>query len=624
MMSWQEKDRQLRSLKQKTKNEVNRSMDDIKEFTTEKCSLLPMGSGREGNDLHFSINTTEKIDKIMLFQKGTKKAAGYAVVDESKHFGNLYALKVKNGGRYDYALMSGERYVRDEYAKIVNRYRIGEDAEILETYTAYESNFDWEDDRQVFHPFEDTVMYRLHVKGFTKHASSKVENKGCYGGIVEKIPYLKELGVNSVELMPAYEYEDYIASGSAKGKKNYWGYGSANYFAPKASFSKKGKGTQVTEFKQMVKELHKNDMEVIMEFHFVDGMSPFTIIDVLRFWVLEYHIDGIHVNFNVAPLNMIKSDPVISMVKILCNYDSGESLESYNLYQGNKRFAILDEGFLANQRRFIKSDDGQVPGMMEQIRKIPSSYATIHYLSNHNTMSLMDAVSYDGKHNEANGEHNTDGSDYNFSWNCGIEGVSRKKKVQEMRKQQIKNAITLLMLSQGTPMIYAGDEMGKSCKGNNNPYCQDNEISWLNWNDLKSNQEIFEYMKQMIIFRKENKVLHQNQEPRQMDTLSCGWPDLSYHGYEPWKVDISYNSRCFAFMYYGEYGNLKDADIYVACNMNWDRRTFAVPYVDKKRVWKLHTATSKGMDETVVERMITVEPRSICVLVSETPEDKKD
>lgn len=583
-----------------------------------------MGSGREGNDLHFSINTTEKIDKIVLYHRGTKKIAGYAAVDEDKHFGNLYALTVKNGAKYDYAIMSGEKYIRDEYAKAVNRYPLGEEQEMLETYSTYVSDFDWEDDKQVFHAYEDTILYRLHVKGFTRHASSKVENKGCYAGIAEKIPYLKELGVTSVELMPAYEYDDYIASGSAKGRKNYWGYGSANYFAPKASFSKKGKGSQIQEFKQMVKELHKNDMEVIMEFHFVEGMSPHTIIDVLRFWVLEYHIDGIHVNFNVAPLNMIKSDPVISMVKILCNYDSGENLEHYNLYKGNKRFAIMDDSFLAHERRFIKSDDGQVSNMMEQIRKIPQEYATIQYLSNHNTMSLMDAVSYDGKHNDDNGERNTDGSDYNFSWNCGVEGPSRKKKVLEMRRQQIKNAITLLLLSQGTPMIYAGDEMGKSCRGNNNPYCQDNEISWLNWNDLKTNQEIFEFMKQMIAFRKENKVLHMDREPRQMDTKSCGWPDLSYHGCEPWKVDISYNSRHFAFMYYGEYGNAGDKDIYVACNMNWDRRTFAVPYVDKKKAWKVYLTTNRQTETADVERMITLEPRSICILVSVPQKTKKD
>ena len=231
-------------------------------------------------------------------------------------------------------------------------------------------------------------------------------------------------------------------------------------------------------------------------------------------------------------------------------------------------------------------------------------------------MSLMDAVSYEVKHNEDNGEKNRDGSDYNFSWNCGVEGASRKRKVVELRRQQIKNAISILMLSQGTPMIYAGDEMGKTRKGNNNPYCQDNEINWLNWNDLKSNHEIFEYTKQMIAFRKENKVLHQTEEPKMMDTISCGYPDLSYHGEEPWRADVSYHSRSFAFMYTGNYGKNKDQDIYVVCNMNWDKRKFAVPSVKKKK-WTVFAVTDKNMKLEKVERMIEVTPRTICILVTE-------
>lgn len=589
---------------------------EMREFKTEKCGLLPMGSGLDGNDLHFSINTREKIDKIMLFLHGSRKPAGFAVIDEDKHFGNLYAFKVKNAARYDYALMAGDKYVRDEYAKAVNRYPVEGKDEYLETYSTYVDDFDWGDDNRVFCPFEDSVIYRLHVRGFTKHFSSRVENRGCFAGVAEKIPYLRELGVTSVELMPAYEFDGIIPEGRAKGTVNYWGYGSANYFAPKASFSRHGRGSQINEFKSMVKEFHKNNMEVIMEFHFVEGMSPHTIMDALRFWVLEYHIDGIHANFNVAPLNMIKSDPVISMVKIISNYDTGENIDHYNMFQGSRRFAVMNDGFMACERRFIKSDDDQVGNMMINVRKNPDSYALINYLSNHNTMSLMDAVSYDRKYNEANGEKNSDGSDYNFSWNCGVEGPSRKKKVIELRRQQIKNAICILMLSQGTPMIYAGDEMGKSCRGNNNPYCQDNEISWLNWNDLKTNSEIFEFMKKMVEFRKNNKVLHQPAEPKMMDYLSCGCPDLSYHGIEPWRVDNSYNSKSFSYMYHGSYGKKGDPDIYVAYNMNWDKRQFAIPYIDKRKKWSVFCVTEKGSTVETAERMITVSPRTACVLVS--------
>ncbi len=595
---------------------------ELREFQTEKCGLLPMGSDVEGNHLHFSINTKEKLDKVVLFRRGSKEPAGYAVIEEEKHFGNLYAFRVKNAAGYDYALMSGEHYIRDEYAKVVNHYKL-EDGSYLETYSPYVSDFDWENDERIFYPFEESVFYRLHVRGFTRHTSSKVQNKGCYEGIVEKIPYLKELGITTVELMPAYEFDEEIQEGRAKGNKNYWGYGSANYFAPKASFSKKGKGTQVNEFKHMVKELHRNGLEVVMEFHFVEGMSPHTIMDALRFWVMEYHIDGIHANFNVAPLNMIKSDPIISMVKIINNYDTGENITGYHMYEGKRRFAVVNDRFMIHERRFIKSDDDQVGAMMELVRNQPEQYALLNYLSNHNTMSLMDSVSYERKHNEANGEGNRDGSDYNYSWNCGFEGPSRKKKTVEARKQQIRNAISLLMLSQGTPVLYAGDEMGKSCKGNNNPYCQDNEISWLNWNDLKTNRDIYDYMKEMIAFRKANQVLHMAEEPKMMDTISCGYPDLSYHGEEPWKIDVFYNSRSFAFMYNGHYGKEGDPDIYVACNMNWDSRSFAIPYVDKKKVWTIYISTDKQMQGKNTERMIEVPPRTICILVSAVSEEQE-
>lgn len=417
--------------------------------------------------------------------------------------------------------------------------------------------------------------------------------------------------------MPAYEFDTVISEGMGRGVQNYWGYNTACYFAPKASFTRHGKGSQINEFKSMVKELHKNNIEVIMEFHFTEGMSPHTIIDVLRFWVLEYHIDGIHANFNVAPLNMIKSDPVISMVKLISNYDTGENIDSWHMFKGHKRFAVANDGFMNCERRFIKSDDNQVSDMMINVRSNPNQYALINYLSNHNTMSLMDSVSYERKHNEANGENNNDGSNYNFSWNCGVEGPSRRKKIVELRRQQIKNAICLLMLSQGTPMLYAGDEMGKSCKGNNNPYCQDNEITWLNWNDLKTNHEIFEFMKTMIKFRKKNRVLHQPEEPKMIDYKCLGCPDLSYHGAEPWRVDQSYNSRSFAYMYHGGYGNRGDHDIYIACNMNWDERQFAIPYTDKRKTWKIFFITDKSIQKQTVQRIITVPQRTVCVLINE-------
>ena len=237
-------------------------------------------------------------------------------------------------------------------------------------------------------------------------------------------------------------------------------------------------------------------------------------------------------------------------------------------------------------------------------------------------LTLYDAVSYDKKYNQANGENNRDGAVYNYSWNCGAEGDTRKRKINELRKHQIKNALSLVLLSQGVPMIYAGDEMCNSQKGNNNPYCLDNEISWTNWNTTAMAKEILDFTKKLIQFRKQHKILHLSSEPRLMDYKSYGLPDMSYHGSKAWYADFSHFNRHFSVMYCGKYatidGKEDEADLFIAYNMFWEMIKFGIPSARNKRQWKVVFATDSGFKEPSdgIERMLQVPPRSIVVLMA--------
>lgn len=466
------------------------------------------------------------------------------------------------------------------------------------------------------------------------HKSSKVRNKGTFAGIIEKIPYLKELGITTVELMPAYEFDEvirkthdkntelnnretvYHRSLNTKEKTNFFGYGNAHYFAPKGAYSVKGSATAISEFKTLVKELHKNKMELIMEFYFVRDTLPQLINDCIRYWVMEYHIDGIKVNLDMADVKYLKSDPLLSDIKIIGDrWDIISEAKEYDPAFGEQRhIAVCHEGFMVAARRFIKSDENQVYEMSARMSDNDNAGSIINYIANHNSFTLYDTVSYERKHNEANGEGNNDGAEYNYSWNCGIEGATKKKKIVDLRKKQMKNAIALLFLSQGTPMIFSGDEMAQTRNGNNNPYCQDNELSYINWSKTRIGTEIYDFATEMISYRKSHKILHMSSKLRLMDYKSVGCPDLSLHGTLPWRIDYHHVNRTFALLYDEKYAR-GTGKIYIACNMYWENQEFNIPLGDKKSVWKVDITTSKDSEEQLVNnRTIVVPPRSIVVL----------
>ena len=606
---------------------------DLNKIKVYRGNPLMMGATVIGDTVNFAI--TARLGskcELVLYEKGKNNEAARIPFENAQVIGNVFAMSIEglDYKKYDYNFSIDGKIVTDAYAKALSG---KEKWGIVPTDirgSIVSSEFDWQNDAPLRRPYDETIIYRLHVRGFTKHVSSKAKHKGTYLGIVDKIPYLKELGITMIELMPAYEFnemESHVAT-SMKGQfsienpvLNYWGYTSGYAFAPKASYAYATKpGSEVEEFKYMVRELHRNGIEVSMEYFFPEGTNPTLILDALQYWVMDYHIDGIHANCEKAVMKMIQTDNLLSTTKIF-TYNFATDTDFYANVE-NKNLANFNDDFMVSARKFIKGDEDMLNTISYKIKANPPAVAVVNYVANHNTFTLYDAVSYDKKYNQANGENNRDGAVYNYSWNCGAEGDTRKRKINELRKHQIKNALSLVLLSQGVPMIYAGDEMCNSQKGNNNPYCLDNEISWTNWNTTAMAKEILDFTKKLIQFRKQHKILHLSSEPRLMDYKSYGLPDMSYHGSKAWYADFSHFNRHFSVMYCGKYatvdGKEDEADLFIAYNMFWEMIKFGIPSARNKKQWKVVFATDSGFKEPSdgIERMLQVPPRSIVVLMA--------
>ena len=485
----------------------NKLLENIKVY---RGNPLLMGVTVIGDEVNFAITAKYGSNcQVVLYEKGKDEEVARIPFENAQVIGNVYAMSVSglDYSKYYYNFSVDGEIVTDEYAKALSgKKNWGKACDNLKGIIIND-DYDWQQDAPLNIPFDETILYRMHVRGFTKHATSKVKHKGTYLGIVEKIPYLKELGINMIELMPAYEFNE-IKKENATSMKgqfaiespvlNYWGYTDGYAFAPKASFAwTNTPGGEVEEFKYLVRELHKNGIEISMEFFFPQGTNPKLILDCLHYWVMEYHIDGIHANCEEAVMRMVETDNLLCTTKIF-TYSFSNNTDFYGRKSEIRNIANFNDDFMVCARRFIKGDEDMLNTMAYKITANPPGVAVVNYVANHNTFTLYDTVSYDRKYNEANGENNRDGAVYNYSWNCGAEGDTRKRKIMDLRKRQIKNALCLVFLSQGVPMLYAGDEMCNSQKGNNNPYCLDNEISWTNWNTNAMAKEILEFTKNII------------------------------------------------------------------------------------------------------------------------------
>ena len=570
-----------------------------------------MGLTRTDGGIHVSAVAAAKACSLLLFVKEDKngKEARFREVrsipfPEEGKTGHVWSMTL-NGAFDDlyYAFEADGKRFSDPYGRSFAGWerwgRLSHAKRLLLSPVA-EPEFDWQGDRPLHIPYEDCIVYRAHVRGLTKHASSGTEHRGTFRGVVDKIPYFKELGITTLELLPPVEFQEVMmpenvegnpyGTSEPTGRLNYWGYAKAGMFAPKASYADPGTNP-VTEFKYMVRELHKAGLEVVPELYFSGKEVPEFVLETVRFWVREYHVDGIHLT-GYAPTVLLAKDPYLADTKLWAL-----SWEAEKPAAGEKKhLGEYNDGFLIDMRRALKGDEEQMSSLIYRNRRNPAETGVLNFMAGTNGFTMMDMVSYDQKHNEANGENNRDGSDYNYSWNCGAEGHVRKKKIQELRSRQLRNAMLLLFLSQGTPVLLAGDEFGNSQNGNNNAYCQDNEISWLNWNLNKWDQALLDFVKHVIAFRKAHPVFHMKQEPRVMDYLACGHPDISYHGVNAWQPEFENFRRQIGILYCGAYAKKPNGEnddfFFVIFNMHWEPHSFALPNLPKNLVWSLAFDTS--------------------------------
>lgn len=599
--------------------------------------VYPMGVTVIDGGAHFSVVSRSGNCTLLLFLDGRKKPCGRLEFPDSDRIGDVWNMTVEGDFTgIEYCYEADGKILEDIYGKDIRGREVwgsfSQVKNILKSRVLIDS-YDWEGDKPLEYPYEDCIVYRIHPRGFTRHTSSKTEHRGCLAGIAEKIPYLKELGVTTIELMPSTEFQEVMMPEGAMrnpyekdeptGKLNYWGFVAGVRMSPKASYCSGKEKNPVKEMKDLVKALHKAGLELVMDLFFSGLEEPAYALDVVRYWAREYHVDGFHL-IGYAPNDLLARDPYLSRVKLWA--DHWDNLPGPGK---RKHLAEYNDGFEIDMRRLLKGDEDQINNLVFRSKRNPKEAGVINYMANVNGFTLMDMVTYDRKHNEANGENNLDGADYNYTWNCGVEGPTRKKKVVEMRRKQLRNAILILLLSQGTPLIMAGDEFGDTKGGNNNSYCQDNETSWLNWNLANTNQDLLEFVKFAIAFRKKHRIFHMEQEPRIMDYLGCGQPDISYHGVKAWCPEFENFRRQLGIMYCGNYAEKEDGtpddSFFVTYNMHWEPHEFSLPNLPKGKKWHVAINTDEGSrngiyqegEEPVLEKQkhFMVPPRSIVVFI---------
>lgn len=551
-----------------------------------------------------------------------------------------------------------------------------------------QSNFDWGDQRHHSIPMEDLIIYELHVRGFTMDESSGVKHHGTFEGLREKIPYLKELGVNAVELMPIFEFDEMrdVRLIDENELIDFWGYNPVSFFAPNTSYcSSMEYNREGLELKTLIKDLHDNGIEVILDVvfnHTAEGnefgpcfsfkgfdnniyymLTPdghyynFSgcgntlncnhpvvrdmILECLRYWVIEYRVDGFRFdlasilgrNDDGTPLSqppLLRSlafDSILGNVKLIAEAWDAGGLYQVGSFPSWKRWAEWNGRYRDDMRRFLKGDDFLAQTAAARITGSPDLYdpayrggnASINFLTCHDGFTLYDLYSYNQKHNEANGWGNTDGADDNNSWNCGVEGETDDPAILALRKRLMKNACAVLLCSRGTPMFLSGDEFADTRYGNNNPYCQDNLISWLDWSLLKKNKDLFDFFQYMIQFRKNHPVIRKDLEPSYL-----GVPAMSTHGLTPDETNFSGDSHvvCVRFAGYNEATQKEDL-VYLAVNSGWFPVTLTLPELPEHYKWKVAVNTGDPKCQffhknsmPTVESKIFLGERSVIIFVA--------
>ena len=594
----------------------------------------------------------EDVCRILLISKATNEVETVAVPEEYC-LGSLRSITISGiePQEYNYVYeINGERRL-DPYARVIVGRETWNDA--TRASVKYQlsagfsvDNFAWGNDRQPEIAKSQMAMYKLHVRGFSMGNKTAGKSKGTFQAVINKIPYLKELGITTVELMPIYEFEempvpkampqvpeyvkweaeqeDVIQPVTWEAKKqplNYWGYGEGNYFAVKASYATEPQKASV-EFKRLVKTLHKNQMECVMEMFFPEGTSHNLIIDALRFWVREYHVDGFHILGPNLPITGIVQDAVLSRTKIFAEDFYG--VKSFRKY---KNLYIYKEEYQYPARQLLNHYTCDIAEFINQQKKQSDEYGFVNFLATNNGFTLADLFMYNDKHNEENGENNCDGTDYNLSNNYGVEGPTKKRYINRLRQDRIHTAYMMLFFAQGIPLIQAGDEFGNTQSGNNNAYCQDNEIGWVDWSSFHRYSKERALIQKLIAFRKSHGLIAKEVPFKFNDYRSMGAPDLSFHGENAWISQLDPGRKSLGMLYSGAYAadEQDHSDIYVGYNFYSEEVKLALPKlaVAKKKEKKNWYLLMDSSDENVIlgeekqleeQQYVTMQPHSICLL----------
>ena len=710
MYMWRE-----RSKEEKHEDVVNTGLlplDVVEGFKIRPGFFRMYGACVASNGVSFTINSHGATRcTLLLFKPQAPKPYARIPFPDSYRIGDTYSMLVFDikpdefeyafsfDGPYEPAkglLFNEENVLLDPYSRAVTGQRKwGEKPEGGKDFEyrarVVKSNFDWGNIKQLEQPFEDLVIYEIHVRGYTKDKSSGVSAPGTFAGLKDKIPYLKDLGINAVELMPIFEFDEMESARVVDGVQlyNYWGYNTVSFFAPNTSYAfNEEHNHEGDELKSLIKALKENGIEVILDVvfnHTAEGneMGPcfsfkgidnnvyymltpdahyynFSgcgnvmncnhpvvrnfIIDCLRHWAIEYRVDGFRFDLasilgrdqNGAPmanppiLESLAFDPVLGKMKLIAEAWDAGGLYQVGSFPSWNRWAEWNGRYRDDMRSFLKGDDGMAGNAITRITGSRDLYspesrghkASVNFLTCHDGFTLYDLYSYNEKHNEKNGWNNTDGDNNGHSWNCGAEGETDDPNVNGLRRRLIKNAFAALLCSRGPAMFFAGDEFCNTQFGNNNAYCQDNIISWLDWSRLEEFKEIHDFVRHMIQFRKEHPILRKMTKPS-----SCQFPEISVHNGTPFNASTDYKTKLIGIMYAGRNEEDTEDDIVFYCmNAYWEPLVMQLPVLPNGKHWHVDTNTNAeyfdGEDFTAKTELlgvntIRVPARTTIILVAE-------
>ena len=595
------------------------------DYTIREGNYEKLGVQKKDDAVIFTFEGEKEENCSILFYGKKAEPVCKILVPEEYCRGSVRSVavtgKLWKNLRYNYEING--KIITDTYAtRIIGREKWNDKTRSEKDYFicggAYPQAFDWENDRQPEIKRQQMVMYKLHVRGFSmEDTSCPRKERGTFRAITDKIPYLKKLGITTIELMPAYEFEeqvipkktvlpDYLKweshgedlikpeSVQPVEKINYWGYVPGNYFAPKTAFTKSRQPEHA--LKSLIKALHKNDMECIMEIYFPDTINQNLMLEALRFWVMEYHVDGFRLMGANLPIRAMAQDLILCRSKLFADTIPEDLLEQDYAYP--HLFVYRDE-FYYPLRKMLNHKEICLTDFVNQMRKQKKYAGFVNYAASNDGFTLADVFMYSEKHNEANGENNADGNDWNYSDNYGIEGPTRKKYIESLRKKQLRNAITAVFLAQGIPLLAAGYEIGNSQRGNNNAYCQDNAVGWVNWKNDKKYASLQQFVRKMTAFRKAHPVLRMEEPMRMNDYKGLGYPDLSFHCDSAWTVGFSPNRQSVGMLYCGLYADCEEM-IYVAYNFHTGKQFLALPKLPKSKKW--YKVMDTGNENSFLEK----------------------